>query len=188
MDWLIKLLEGLENADELQKAIAKGIGENFVSKADFNAANETKKKLETDLADRDTQLENLKKVDAAGLQAEITRLQEENQAATDKYQEELKDLRLTNAIKLALAGKVHDEDLASGLIKRDELILSEEGGVVGLDAQIETLKENKAFLFKPEEEGEKEGQQGGFQKIGHEGQNNPTNVDTAIAAAFGNTK
>lgn len=187
MDWLIKLLEGLENADELQKAIAKGIGENFVSKADFNAANETKKKLENDIKERDKQLEELKKIDAEGLKAEIERLQGENQAATDKYQKDLKDLQLTNAIKLALTGKVHDEDLASGLIKRDELILSEEGRVVGLDAQIETLKENKAFLFK-QEEGKKEDQQGGFQKIGHEGQNNPANVDTAIAAAFGNTE
>lgn len=185
MDWLNELLKGLENAEELQKAIAKGIGESFVSKADFNAANETKKKLETDLAERDTQLENLKEIDAEGLQAEITRLQGENTTNKEDYEKELKDLQLTNAIKLALNGKVHDEDIASQLIKKDELVISEDGKIVGLDEQLSTLQESKSFLFK-QEEGQEDGE-GGFQ-IGNPKPQNPGATDDAISAAFGNTE
>lgn len=193
MEWLKELIkkhtkDGVLNQGELLKEVNTEFPKHAVPKDQYNALAETKTKLEGDLADRDVQLEDLKKVDAAGLQAEIERLQGENQAATDKYQKELKDLQLTNAIKLALAGKVYDEDLASGLIKRDELILSEEGKVVGLDAQIESLQESKAFLFKQDEGKKDEGQEGGFQKVGHEGSDNSGNVDTAIAAAFGNTQ
>lgn len=185
MEWLKELLKDLENAEELQKAIAKGIGENFVAKADFNTVNETKKKLEEDIATRDKQLEDLKKIDVEDLQNQIETLQEENQTAKENYEKELKDLQLSSAIKIALNGKVHDEDIVSRLIKKDELVLSEDGKVVGLDEQISSLKETKGFLFIEEKQDEQE-EQPGFQKVGNEQPNNPQAMDDAIAAAFGN--
>lgn len=186
MDWLKELLKDLENADELQKAIAKGIGENFVSKTDFNSVNDTKKKLESDLKERDTQLEDLKKVDAEGLQAKIDQLQKDNKEAQEKYEAELKDITLSNAVKLALSGKVHDEDIVSGLVDKSKLIVGDDGKVVGLDEQITSLKTSKGFLFK-EDDGGAPPAKPGFQ-IGNPPKPNPPEVNAAISAAFGNGK
>ena len=194
MEWLTKLIEkhtedGVVNQEELIKEVNAEFPKHAVPKDKYNTLAETKTKLEGDLSDRDKQLEDLKKVDAAGLQAEIERLQGENKTAKEEYEKELKDLQLANAIKLALTGKVHDEDLASQLIKKEELILSEDGKVVGLDAQITSLKESKAFLFKEEDTNNNQQQQSGFQKIGNAGTGgNQGTADDAIAAAFGNTE
>lgn len=188
MDWLKEILKDLENAEELQKSITKGIGENFVSKADFNAVNETKKRLEGDIKDRDKQLEDLKKVDAEGLRAEIERLQGENKTTKEKYEADIKDLTLTNAVKLAIAGKVHDESIVSGLLDKSKLIIGDDGKVVGLDEQINTLKEGKSFLFKEDDaNNDQKEKPSGFQRIGNPPPNNPAAIDDQIAAAFGNT-
>ncbi len=192
MEWILKLIEkhtkdGQLDQEELIKDINKEFPKHAVPKEQYNALAETKKKLESDIAERDKQLEDLKKVDAEGLQAEIERLQEENKTATEKYEAELKDIQLANAIKLAVAGKVHDEDLVSGLVDKTKLIIGDDSKIVGLDEQIASLKESKAFLFKPEDETnqQQQQQQAGF-KVGNPPPNNQQAVDTAIAAAFGN--
>jgi len=187
MEWIKELLtrhtkDGVVDQEGLLKEINTEFPKHAVPKSQYNTLSEAKTKLETDLTERDTQLEALKGVDAEGMQAEIARLQGENQAAKETYSKELKDLQLTNAIKLALTGKVHDEDLASQLIKRDALAISEEGKIVGLEDQLKTLQESKAFLFK------QEGQGAGFKKIGNDGTNNEGGADTAISEAFGNAQ
>ena len=153
--------------EEQANSVVEGFG-TMIPKSSFDELNTTKKQLETDLAARDTQLEDLKKTAGASddLKAQIQTLQDENKTAKEQYEAELKELTMTNAIKLALNGKVHDEDLASGLIDKAKLVLGDDGKVVGLDEQLTSLKESKAFLFKSEEE-----QQLGFQ-IGSNGQGN----------------
>ncbi|WP_352420738.1 phage scaffolding protein [Proteiniborus sp.] len=192
MEWLKKLIEkhtkdGVLNQEELIKEVNTEFPKHAVPKETYNALAETKTKLEKDISDRDIQLEDLKKVDAAGLQAEITRLQGENKTAKETYEKELKDLTLTNAIKLAIAGKVHDESIVSGLIDKTKLIIGDDGKIVGLDDQIASLKESKAFLFKEENQNQNNNQKAGFQKIGNPPPNDPAAMDAAIAAAFGNT-
>jgi len=192
MDWILKLIEkhtkdGQLDQDELIKDINKEFPKYAVPKDQYNAVAEAKKKLEKDIAERDNQLEELKKIDADGLKAEIERLQQENKAAKEAYENELKEIQLNNAIKLAINGKVHDEDIVSQLIKKDELVLSEDGKVIGLDEQINSLKETKGFLFI-EEKQDKQEEQPGFQKVGNEQPNNQQTMDDAIAAAFGNTE
>lgn len=192
MEWLRRLIEkhtkdGVLDIEALNKEIATEFPKNAVPKETYNALAETKTKLENDIKDRDRQLEDLKKVDAAGLQAEITRLQGENKTAKETYEKDLKDLTLTNAIKLAIAGKVHDESIVSGLIDKTKLIIGDDGKIVGLDEQISSLKEGKAFLFKEETADPKNDHKPGFKKIGIEQPNNPQAIDDAIAAAFGNT-
>lgn len=192
MEWIKALIEkhtkdGVLDQEELIKDINTEFPKHAVPKEQYNTLAETKKKLDAGIAERDKQLEELKKIDAEGLKAEIERLQEENKAATEKYEAELKDIQLANAIKLAVAGKVHDEDLVSGLVDKTKLIIGDDGKIVGLDEQIASLKESKAFLFKPEDETnqQKQQQQAGF-KVGNSPPNNQQAIDTAIAAAFGN--
>lgn len=194
MDWLKELIEkhtkdGVLDQEALMKDINKEFPNHAVPKEQYNALAETKKKLEGDIATRDKQLEDLKKIDAEGLQKQIETLQEENMTAKEDYEKELKDLQLSNAIKLAINGKVHDEDLVTGLVDKEKVIVGEDGKIVGLDEQINSLKESKSFLFKEEKQEDDDKNPGsGFQKIGNEPPNNPQVMDDAIAAAFGNTE
>ena len=155
MDWLKELLKNSGIADNQIETIvanaAKEAPKHVVPKAKYNELSTAKSSLETQLSERDTQLEELKKVDVDGLQAKITELQQTNETAKQQHEQELKDERLSSALKLALAGKVHDADMVAGLIDRKLIELSDEGKVTkGLDEQVKTLQESKSFLFVPE--------------------------------------
>jgi hypothetical protein len=82
LDWLETIL-GEAYTEDIGKKVSAEIGKGFVARADFNALNEEKKTLAGQLAERDTQLEALKKVDADSLQAEITRLFERRRGHAD---------------------------------------------------------------------------------------------------------
>ncbi|MDY2793971.1 MAG: phage scaffolding protein [Peptostreptococcus porci] len=185
MEWLEKILKDVENKDEMIKSIKDGIGKNFVSKEDFNTKNEEVKTLKGQLKDRDDQLGKLKDSngDIQDLKDQIEQLQKDNLEANEKYQSDLKDLTLTNAIKLAIAGKVHDEDLVSGLINKSNVVIDESGKVIGLDDQIKSLQESKAFLFKSTED-DKKSDEPGF-KFGTGGDKSNQIADDALRAAFG---
>ena len=124
--------------------------EGYVPKSDFEAVNTTKAQLEKDIKTRDKQLEELKKASGSNedLQKQITDLQAENKAAKEKYEADMKELKLTTAIKLAIGDSAHDADLVSGLIDKSKLLLGDDGKVTGLEEQVKALKEGKAFLFK----------------------------------------
>lgn len=128
--------------------------ESFIPKTRFDEVNEAKKKLEGDIKARDKQMEELKKAngDNEELQGQIKKLQEDNKTEKQKYEAELKNLRIANAVKLAVSGKAHDEELVAGLIDKEKLVIGENGTVIGLEEQVKSLQETKAFLFKGQEE------------------------------------
>jgi hypothetical protein len=175
MDWLKALLkaQGLDDA-AIEKIVAdagKELPKHYMPKDKYNEAVEARKQAEKDVADRDTQIAELGKT--AGLSEELKKqidtLQAENKTAKDKYEADLKELQLSNAIKAALAGKVHDEGLAAGLVDKTKLVLDGDK-VVGLDEQVTAIKTSHAFLFKPESPAP--GNPSGF-KIGGGGNPNP---------------
>lgn len=141
-----------------EELTALGLDEETAKKVEaasikeLEEVNNAKKEVEKQLTERDSQLEELKKStgDNESLKTQINQLQEENRAAKEKYDADLKDTKLTAAIKLAIAGKVHDEDLTAGQFDKTKLILSEDGKITGLDEQYKAIKEAKSFLFKPE--------------------------------------
>ncbi|NLY79809.1 MAG: chemotaxis protein [Lysinibacillus sp.] len=137
--------------EQADKVIA-GFGA-MIPKSRFDEVNQAKKDLEKQIADRDKQLEELKKIDAEGLQAKITELQQVNETAKKEFEAKLKETQLTSALKLALAGKVHDADLVASLIDKEKIELDENGNIAkGLEEQIKSLQESKSFLFVPEKE------------------------------------
>lgn len=188
MDWLKELLKKMGVADtevdKIDGEIAKELPKHFVTKTQYNEVTEARKKAEKDVAERDTQIAELGKVAGASeeLKAQITKLTADNQAAAEKHASELKELTLTNAIKTALNGKVHDDALVAGLFDRDKLVVDGDK-IVGLDDQLKTLQETKGFLFKTDEQES----QAGF-RVG--GGGNPTtppanvSLRDAIAAHF----
>lgn len=189
MEWIKTLLEkhtkeGKLDMEAFMAELKTEFPKNAVPKDVYNALADTKKKLETDLQARDQQLEELKKSagSAEELKKQIEQLQADNKKKDEEYQAQLKDLTLTNAIKLAVAGKVHDEDLVAGLIDKTKLVIDGDK-VVGLDEQLKSLQESKAFLFKPADGDEKPG----FQpKVGSDGKGTDKATDEVLAQIFGN--
>lgn len=153
-------------SEELAKKAAEASKkelEGFIPKSRFDEVNEAKKTLEEDVKARDKQLEELKKShgDNETLQSQIKKLQDSNKAEKERYESELKSLKIANAVKLAVNGKVHDEDLVAGLIDKEKLVIDENGGIIGLEEQVKSLQEKKAFLFKSEDTGSYKPQNGG---------------------------
>lgn len=105
------------------------------------------------LDQRDKDLKDLKKKaeGSEDLQTQLATLQTKYDTDKVEYEQKLKDTQLASAIKLALAGKVHDTDIATGQLDKSLIELDAEGKVTkGLDEQLKTLQESKPFLFVPE--------------------------------------
>lgn len=105
------------------------------------------------LKQRDKDLKDLKAKagDSEDLQKQLTDLQAKYDTDKADYETKLKSTQLSSAVKLALAGKVHDASLVTSLIDTGTIELDQEGNVTkGLEEQIKTLQESKSFLFMPE--------------------------------------
>lgn len=139
-------------AEKVAEASEKELS-GYVTKDRFNEVSEAKKKLEASVKEYESQMETLKAAagDNEDLRKQISDLQEQNKAKETEYQEQIKEMKLTNAIKLAVSDSAQDCDLVAGLIDKGKLILGDDGKVTGLEEQIKTLKENKGFLFHEKE-------------------------------------
>lgn len=174
-----ELLKKLGIADDKKTDAAAAVKEfldgAYVPKSRFNEVNEEKNSLKTSLADRDKQLDGLKKSagDNETLKQQIKDLQEKNKAAAAEYEAKMKDLRMNTAIQLAVSKDAQDTDIVAGRIDKSKLILGEDGKITGLDEQVKALKESKGFLFKQGSPG------GGYQpKGGGDPQRNPFAKDS----------
>lgn len=152
-----EFLEGLglekEVIDKIMAEHGKSVETHKTKAADLESSLED---LKNQLAQRDKDLKDLKKKAEGSeeLQQQLETLQ--TQYNTDKaaFEAKLKDTQLSSALKLTLSGAVHDADLVSTLLDKTKIELDENGNVkVGLKEQLEALRESKAFLFVPKEEG-----------------------------------
>ena len=143
--------EAKKKATESLKNLLK---DSYVEKTKFDEAAAAKSNLETQIKERDKQLETLKKTagDKEKLEATIKQLQEDNKSAKTKYETDLKNLRIDSAVKLKLSGTAQDVDIVASLIDKTKLIVSDDGTVTGLDEQINPLKQSKPFLFKSDKQ------------------------------------
>lgn len=148
-----KFLEdlGLEK-EAVDKIMAENGNDINAAKGELTSVQDQLKTAQATIAERDTQLQTLSTSagDNEALKLQIAQLQEENHKKDAEYQEQLKDIKLTNAIKLAIADKAQDCDLVAGLFDKSKLIMGDDGNITGLDDQISALKESKKFLFKEE--------------------------------------
>ncbi|EJQ77745.1 phage scaffolding protein [Bacillus toyonensis] len=119
----------------------------LIPRTRFNEVNEAKKQLETDLKERDSQLESLKGINAEDLQAEVTRLQGENEQAKTEYEQKLHEQAYGFALKEELSGaKVRNHKALEALLNKEDIKL-EEGKLVGLEDQLKALQESDSYLF-----------------------------------------
>ncbi len=103
------------------------------------------------IADRDTQLEELKKVDAEGLQAKIDELQQQNDTTKSEYEDKLQQQAFDHKLESTLSGaKVKNIKAVKALLDIDSIKLDGDK-LLGLDDQLNGLKENESYLFEQEE-------------------------------------
>lgn len=151
-----ELLEKLgiaeDKIEEATKQFKEFLDGEYVPKSRFNEVNAEKKNLENAVADRDKQLKTLKdsEGDITTLKEKITQLQAENKANALQAEQDLKNLKISTAVQLAIGDTAQDAELVANLIDKSKLILGEDGKVTGLQEQLKELKTSKSFLFKPE--------------------------------------
>ena len=146
----LKELIGEAYTDEVEKKVAQEVGKAYVPKSKYDEVNSDKKALEKTISDGDAQLEALKGVDADGLKAQIEALQAENKTAAEKYEADLRQVRLDAAIETALIGaKAVNTKAVRALLDPAKITLEGEA-VKGLDEQLAALKESDAWAFAAE--------------------------------------
>lgn len=133
----------------------------FVPKTQYDEVNTAKGQLETQVAERDKQLKDLKAQvgDNEELKTKIGDMEKENKAQKEKYEAEIKDLKLDSAIRTKLADTKYPDLLASK-IDKEKLTLNADGTVIGIDEQVTALKSTYKDLFTVEVSGKAPGNQG----------------------------
>lgn len=161
MEWLRKFLsnETYEKVIEELKGKGKDGADmtflpndgTYVPISKFNEANEAKKTLETERDNYKTELDKLKNStdSVENLKNQISALNDTIESNKTNYEKTLNETRLNSAVKLALAGKVQDVDIVSGLLDKTKITLDDSTGNVkmGLEEQLKELQINKPFLF-----------------------------------------
>lgn len=143
-------------ATAILAAHAKALENNYVPIHRFNEVNTELKSTKTALAERDTQITQLKKFEgtAAELQAKVTQLETDNKGKDEQYKKEIAAERKRNAVKFALLedadGKPHDVDMVMGLFNLEQINIDDATGKIstGFKEQRENIRKEKAFLFE----------------------------------------
>lgn len=134
--------------EEQANKVVEGFG-SMIPKARFDEVNDANKQLKKDVSDRDSQLEELKKVDAAGLQKKIEELQETNKKNQETYDAQIKQIQIDSAVEKALTGaKAKNIKAVKALLDLEKAELDGET-IKGLDEQLKALQEGEdsKFLF-----------------------------------------
>ena len=151
MEWLKEILKDVENSEEIIKNIKKGIGEKFVSKEDFNNKNNEVKDLKDQLADRDRQLESLKKVDPKQLQEEIETLKESNANKQAEFEKKIHTIKVESALdKALLSSGAKNIRAVKALLDIDveNVKLDQSGNLENILTLIEGIKTSDPYLFE----------------------------------------
>lgn len=147
-----EFLKSLELSDEV---IDKIMAENG---NDINGLKAKQTELEsqindykTQVSERDKQLEELKKSagDSESLKEQIGKLQEENKASAEKFEAQLRQVKIDSAVEIALtSAKAKNAKAVRALLDLVDVKLEDDGTVKGLDKQIEALKSSDEYLFE----------------------------------------
>jgi len=153
MEWLKELLKkaGIEEGklDSTIADINKELPKHFIPKDKYNEAAEAKKKLEADIAARDTQLEELKKTAGSSeeLKKQIETLQADNKKTSEEWQTKVTKMQLDFAIEKALAtAKAKNPKAVKALLDMDKVKLDGEQ-LLGLEDQLKAIQQSDAYLF-----------------------------------------
>lgn len=128
----------------------------YVEKKDVDAANETIKQYKKDIAKRDTDLVTLqgKVKDNEGLNTEIENLKLANKKSSEDYEAKLKQLNFDAKFEKTLESyKTKNPKAIKALLDMEKVKLDGES-FLGLEEQLNALKESDSYLFEIENEEE----------------------------------
>ena len=136
--------------EDQAKKVMDSLDGNFVTKARFNEINEENKTLKQSVADRDKQLEDLKKSsgDNAELKKQIETLQQQNADQKKAHDAEMAQLKLDNAIDAALtAAGAKNIKAVRAMIDTSKMKLGEDGTIEGLPDAIKAVQKSDSYMF-----------------------------------------
>ncbi len=129
---------------------------NWLPKDKFDEKNNEVKSLKEQLSDRDTQLEDLrgKAQGNEEMQTTIDALKEANSQAKEAHEQQLNEIKFGYELDRALLNeKARNPRAVKALLDTDTIKLDEEGQLIGLNEQLEGLKESDDYLFASDAEG-----------------------------------
>ena len=138
-----------ETANKVIEVYKQSIRDEYIPIARFNEVNEEKKELKGQIAERDTQLSELK-TKASGneeLTNKIAELEGLNNQTKEEYEIKIAKLRKETSIELALKDeKAKNIKAVKALLDLEKVSLDGEN-LIGLEEQLKTLKEKESYLF-----------------------------------------
>lgn len=136
-------------ADKILSYERETLDGNYVTKARFDEVNEKNKTLTTQVSERDASIAQLKKdIQDKPSKDKITELEQQLANKDKEYALQLASEVKKVKIISEIAGKVHDNDLVVNLLNLDKITVEDDGSTIGLNEQLESLKQSKGFLFK----------------------------------------
>ena len=140
-----------ELAAKLESASQEEL-KGFIPKTRFDEVNNEKKKLESDIKDRDTQLETLKNStgDVEALKKQIEDLQADNKQKDEAHKAEVHQLKVDAAVDAALVGAKAKNNLTVRALLKDleNAKLQDDGTIKGLAEQIAEIQKSDPYLFE----------------------------------------
>lgn len=126
---------------------------DYVPKDDLDNANNENAALKETIKDRDKQLTTLKTSvgDNEELKKQIETLQNENKAAAEKHNAEVRSLKIDNAVETALiTSRAKTSKAVRALLDMNKIDIDKAGNVTGIEEQIKALVEGEdtKYLFE----------------------------------------
>lgn len=129
-------------AKDAKLEIVNAAGGAYVPKADLDTK-------VSELATANTTIKGLRDAAKAWDGKDPKKLEDDLKALQTKYDTDTANIRRDAAIDLALTkAKARDPQLTRAALSMDDIKLGADGKITGLDAQVEALKKDKAWLLK----------------------------------------
>lgn len=123
---------------------------SYIPRERLNDKNDEIDKLEEQIKQRDTQIDQLKNDTQITdeLKDKIEELQDQNKENTKQLKQELEQQKMDSAVELALTkAKAKNPKAVKALLDLEKIKLTDDE-IVGLDEQLNNLKENEDYLFE----------------------------------------
>jgi predicted nucleic acid-binding Zn-ribbon protein len=147
-DDLIKLEIAEELVDKIMALHGKSVEKH---KADFAAATTELDGLKTQLSEANSAIEGFKKLDIDGVKAAADEWKAKAEQAQADAVAQISKLKFDHALDGALTGaKAKNLTAVKALLKADDLKLSEDGTIIGLEDQLKKIQSENDFLFESE--------------------------------------